>query len=1208
MTIELSPRRWFLATLAVAALVQASPCFATDDPLLAQFQNPPVSAKPQIWWHWMNGNITKEGITADLEAMHRVGISEANIITVASSIPPGPVPVMSPQFFDMVEFAAKEAKRLNMTLCMDNCPGWSCSGGPWVTPEHAMQMVTTSETTVDGPAPFSGKLTQPPAKKDFYRDIAVLAFKTPAGDSDLSTPANLPKITTSVPDLDVTSLLQPGSDKTVKLPKPVADHPVSVQIEYPQPVTARTLTIVPSGGFGANGKILTSSDGIHFDTVRSFNPPPDSAPISFSLGGHPVTARFFQVRFDQVNGRATGITLKGIEVSGGLRIDNISAKASFSADEVAPLEVAKSEQIAATPDLVVQSKEIVGLTSAMKPDGSLTWTVPAGRWTLLRVGYTITGKTNHPAPPEATGLDCDKLSPDGLDASWNGMMQPILNRLGPLTGKVLDHCLIDSYEMGGQNWTPRMVEDFKRLRGYDPTPFLPIMTGRVIDSSEISERFLWDERRTVADLFAQNYYGHFTELCHEHGLTSMIEPYVGPFESLQSGATNDIPMGEFWAGQDIDKKTECRSVKMASSIGHIYGQTVIAAESLTGYPTFGSWMDDPYSLKADGDRAFCRGINRFVFHRFAHQPWTDKYPGMTMGKWGINLDRTNTWWEMGKAWMQYITRSQFLLQQGRSVADIAYFCGQSTPVLIMAVDQGAPNGSVVFGSPEWRDLFKFSCQETARLGLSINMTNDAGWCGSGGPWITPALSMQKMVYTETSVQGPTHFEAPLPQPETVMGYYEDILLQAYPTPSGDFKINDLPAKTALEKWQSLPTSIVNPELPANQTIDPAKIVDLTARFKDGKLTWDVPVGNWTIVRYGHTTTGKDNHPAPVGGLGLETDKLSAHATEVMYDGLIKKLVGDIGPLTGKALVSTHIDSWETGSQNWSPGFREKFQQLRGYDPQPYWPVTTGRVVQSREISERFLWDLRQTVSDLLVKNYAGKMREMAEKDGLRLSIEGYDAPCDEMAYAGQSDEPMGELWSWPWGRDADQTTEMTSAAHIYGKRIVGLETFTANNKEKWLSYPGSVKSLGDWAFCEGINRFVFHRYAMQPWLDRKPGMSMGPWGLHYERTETWWEQSKPWHEYLARCQYLLQQGLFVADNREKDALYDEISILAHLYVEVLLTVVGQTVTLGDLRYKNPAFESHGKIHARIFPDYPGYTVHFLDLEGNYIDHILGGGE
>ena len=450
-------------------------------------------------------------------------------------------------------------------------------------------------------------------------------------------------------------------------------------------------------------------------------------------------------------------------------------------------------------------------------------------------------------------------------------------------------------------------------------------------------------------------------------------------------------------------------------------------------------------------------------------------------------------------------------------------------VLIMAVDQGAPNGPVTFGSPEWRDLFKFSCQEAARLGLSINMTNDAGWCGSGGPWITPALSMQKMVYTETAVQGPAHFEAALPQPEKVSGYYEDILVQAFPTPAGHFKMDNLPGKSALKRQQLPPAPAVYPELPADQTINPAQIVDLTASFKDGKLTWEVPEGNWTIVRYGHTSTGVENHPAPQGGLGLESDKLSASATAVMYDGLIKKLVADIGPLTGKSLVSTHIDSWETGSQNWTPGFREQFQRLRGYDPQLYWPVMTGRMVRSREISERFLWDLRQTVSDLLVKNYAGKMREMAAKDGLRLSIEGYDAPCDEIAYAGQCNEPMGELWSWPWGRCAAQTTEMTSAAHVYGKPIVGLETFTANNSEKWLGYPGMVKPLGDWAFCEGINRFVFHRYAMQPWLDVKPGMSMGPWGLHYERTETWWEQSKPWHDYLSRCQYLLQQGLFVAD-------------------------------------------------------------------------------
>ena len=452
-------------------------------------------------------------------------------------------------------------------------------------------------------------------------------------------------------------------------------------------------------------------------------------------------------------------------------------------------------------------------------------------------------------------------------------------------------------------------------------------------------------------------------------------------------------------------------------------------------------------------------------------------------------------------------------------------------VILMAVGwgQGPPSSPITFGSPEWYDLFKFSCQEAARLGLKINMNNDAGWCGSGGPWITPALSMQKLVYTETAVEGPQHFEQALPKPKATLNYYEDIVVQAYPTPEIDSKITDLPSKSAL-KLKAFPAQPAEyPSAPPGSVIDPAKIIDLTASFKDGKLTWDVPAGKWTIVRYGHTGTGVTNHPADPGGLGLESDKFSAAATEAMYDGLIKKLVQANPASVGPALVSTHIDSWEIGSQNWTPGFREKFQQLRGYDPQPYWPVMTGRIVQSLEVSERFLWDLRKTTSDLLVKNYAAKMRELARKDGLRLSIEGYTAPCDEMGYAGQCDEPMGEFWAWPWGNCAEQCTEMVSTGHVYGKRIIGAEAFTSGMKEKWLGFPGYVKPLADWAFCEGINRLVIHRFSMQPWLNVKPGMSMGPWGLHYERTETWWDLTKPWHEYLARCQYLLRQGLFVAD-------------------------------------------------------------------------------
>ncbi|MBN2578370.1 MAG: alpha-L-rhamnosidase N-terminal domain-containing protein, partial [Pirellulales bacterium] len=298
----------------------------------------------------------------------------------------------------------------------------------------------------------------------------------------------------------------------------------------------------------------------------------------------------------------------------------------------------------------------------------------------------------------------------------------------------------------------------------------------------------------------------------------------------------------------------------------------------------------------------------------------------------------------------------------------------------------------------------------------------------------------------------------------------------------------------------------------------------------GRLIWDVPEGKWTILRLGHTLTGAVNTPAPASGCGLECDKMSKEAAEAAFAGLIGKIIADVGPLAGKSLVATHIDSWENGSQNWTPKFREEFQRRRGYDLLPFLPVFTGRIVESREVSERFLWDLRQTIHELVLENYAGHYRELAHRNGLRLTIEAYTAcPCSEISYSGEADEPMAEFWSWPKFSGFFSCTEMASGGHVYGKNIIGVEAFTAIDTEKWLGWPGNIKELGDWAFCEGINRFVFHRYAMQPYSNIRPGVSMGPWGLHYERTQTWWDMSKAWHEYLARCQQLLRQGHFTAD-------------------------------------------------------------------------------
>jgi hypothetical protein len=455
-------------------------------------------------------------------------------------------------------------------------------------------------------------------------------------------------------------------------------------------------------------------------------------------------------------------------------------------------------------------------------------------------------------------------------------------------------------------------------------------------------------------------------------------------------------------------------------------------------------------------------------------------------------------------------------------------------VLYMETDQGAPAGPARFAGPLWRDLVKHICSEARRLGLEVNMNNDAGWCGSGGPWITPELSMQRVVWTTTNVSGPLPFTGLLPQPEAKMNFYRDIALLAFPSPATSYLIPNIADKSA-EKSREIPLYTVYAALPPGAAIPRNSVVDLTSRLgADGRLTWNVPTGRWTILRLGHTTTEVENHPAPPGGLGLESDKLSKKASGAAFAGLMTKIIADSSSLSGKGktLVSTHIDSWETGSQNWTPLFRQDFKRLRGYDLLPFLPVMTGRVVNSLEISERFLWDVRQTVDDLLLENYAGEFHKLANRHGLRLSIEAYfGEPAEDMAYAGRADEPMGEFWSWPRYGAVSSCTEMASAAHVYGKNILGAESFTANNDEKWQGYPGSIKELGDWAFCEGINRFVFHRYALQPWTnpDRPPGMSMGPWGLHYERTQTWWEQSKAWHEYLARCQFMLRQGLYAAD-------------------------------------------------------------------------------
>jgi hypothetical protein len=451
-------------------------------------------------------------------------------------------------------------------------------------------------------------------------------------------------------------------------------------------------------------------------------------------------------------------------------------------------------------------------------------------------------------------------------------------------------------------------------------------------------------------------------------------------------------------------------------------------------------------------------------------------------------------------------------------------------VIIMDVVErfAPPPGPADFMNAQWQELFRFAVAEAHRLGLKINMTNGPGWCGSSGPWITPALSMQMLVSSNLVVTGPAHFRAIVPR--AAMGerardflnstvssgdYYEDIAVLAYPVGT-------------------------------NGTVSPSDVQDLSSKLGGaGELDWDVPAGTWVVQRIGHTTTGASTRPPVKGGNGLECDKLSREAMDVHFDNMMGRLIHEVGPLAGTTLTATHIDSWESGAQNWTPKFREEFKRRRGYDLTSFLPdvippaglptngvslPSGGCTIGGAETAKRLLWDFHETAAELLAENYVGRLAELAHQHGLRLTIEGYNLPFgDEATYTARADEPMTEFWATGARENESKGRQMASVAHIMGDDIVGAEAFTSNDTEQWKLHPALIKALGDYEFCEGVNRFVVHRYAHQPYLDRYPGVTMGPWGLHYERTQTWWDMSIAWHQYLSRCQYMLRQGRFVAD-------------------------------------------------------------------------------
>ncbi len=670
-----------LAGAIALSVVAPLPTRAADaaGELESRFKSPPADARPWVYWYWMNGNVTREGIRADLQAMKDAGIGGAMLFDIGIH-PAGPVKIRSREWFDLVRFAVEEAAAREIKISF-HCPGWSASGGPWITPELAMQELTWSETVVEGPREFSAPLAKPPTRLGYYRDAAVVAFPTPAGD-ELALKDLHPRF------LDAAGKPLPEAARLFdgNLDTPVA-MPAEFYISFERPVSVRSLFLRTRRQEGLNSAALQAwnSESKKFEPVVeiSLHVPGPFSSHAGSATFPEVRAKTFRLTFPGRSPTDT-ISLEQLDLRGGFRVADWTQKAGFSCDQVAP------ETAGTVPSAdVIPSAQVLDLSARLTADGKLNWTVPAGRWTILRVGHTPTGVHIYPPPVGGDGLECDKLSRAAVDLHYDRMMKPLLQELGPeLSRKALACYHVDSYEAGWQNWTATFPQEFRARRGYDLIRYLPAVTGRVVDDLATTERWLWDFRRTIGDLFADNHYGRLAERCHEDGLDFSTEPYGGPFEFLQCGGRADHPMVEFWLPTNPrDRKIAFHGV----FAGRTTGRRIIGSEAFTSAE---GWNQHPFSLKAIGDYIYCSGVNQFVLHVFAQQPYTNDHlrPGLTCGGNGVHFDRGNTWWSQGRAWVSYLTRCQSLLQAGEHVADALYFQGNSAPQSVGPFEPPLPDG------------------------------------------------------------------------------------------------------------------------------------------------------------------------------------------------------------------------------------------------------------------------------------------------------------------------------------------------------------------------------------------------------------------------------------------------------------------------------------------------------------------------------------
>ncbi|MEH6307934.1 glycosyl hydrolase [Olivibacter sp. CPCC 100613] len=655
------------------------------------FQQAPDSIQTSVYWYWISDNISKEGVIKDLEAMKAVGINRAFIGNIGlADIPYGKVKLFSDQWWEITHAALKKASELGIEIGLFNSPGWSQSGGPWVKPEQAMRYLAATETLIAGGRQVIAKL---PKTVDDFQDVRLIAFPAPKGYGQ--SIADVSPTLTAKPSLQhLQRVIDREPQTAVKLP---AGESAEITFTTAEDYTLSSLTITPDTYHMTCHVQLQVAVDTGYREIKSFKVDRSNselnvgfepyAPVVVSFA--PVSGKKFRLLFTEISADAA---IAEIALSPAPRVERFKEKV-LAKMHPTPLPYWHDYQWAVQEPIVdeallTKANTVIDITDKMGPDDTLRWEAPPGNWIVLRTGMVPTGVKNSPASPEGTGLEIDKMNHQHVIQHFDAFLGEIMRRIPAEDRKTWKVAVQDSYEMGGQNWTDDFIEKFKKQYGYDPKPYIPVMYGHVIESQDVSDRFLWDLRRFVADNVAYEYVGGLRDISHKHGLNIWLENYGHwgfPGEFLQYGGQSDEIGGEFWSEGDLGNIEN----RAASSAAHIYGKTKVSAESFTAAGnTFGRY---PALMKQRGDRFFAEGINNSLLHVYIHQAYEDKKPGVNAW-FGNEFNRFNTWYPDMDLFVQYLKRCNLMLQQGKYVADVAYFIGEDAPKMTGVQDPILPSG------------------------------------------------------------------------------------------------------------------------------------------------------------------------------------------------------------------------------------------------------------------------------------------------------------------------------------------------------------------------------------------------------------------------------------------------------------------------------------------------------------------------------------